>query len=164
MNFTIALLAALIPVVTGSIWYNPKIAGNAWMKATGITPNRPTPGKMALIMGIALLFSFMLSLILHPMVIHQAHLHSIVMNTPGYGTEGSEVMNELNAFLSKYGTEFRTFKHGAFHGALVGIFFALPVFGMIAIFEERRFKYFLIHLIYWVLTLSLMGGVICQWS
>ena len=35
-NFLVTmLLAALIPLVIGSLWYNPKTFGNAWMHACG---------------------------------------------------------------------------------------------------------------------------------
>jgi hypothetical protein len=106
----------------------------------------------------------MLAIQMNYLVIHQAHLDSIVMGISGYGQEGSEVMNDLSAFKQKYGGEFRTFKHGAFHGVLTGIFFVLPVLGMNAMFERKRFKYIAINTLYWVVTLALMGGVICQWS
>jgi len=164
MNLTILLLAALVPIVTGFIWYHPKIAGTAWMKSAGIDPSRLKTGGMAGILFFALLFSVMLSLILHSVVIHQQHVYSMVMNAPGFGEEGSEVMTDLNAFLAKYGGEFRSFGHGVFHGVLAALFFALPVFGMNALFERKGFRYILIHTVYWILTLGLMGGIICQWS
>ena len=30
------LIAALIPLLVGFIYYNPKVMGNAWMKETGL--------------------------------------------------------------------------------------------------------------------------------
>jgi hypothetical protein len=39
--------------------------------------------------------------------------------------------------------EFRTFKHGALHGFLSGLFLALPIIGTNALFE-RSFKYTLV--------------------
>jgi hypothetical protein len=32
MNFLAVPLAAVIPILVGMIWYNPKVFGNAWMK------------------------------------------------------------------------------------------------------------------------------------
>ena len=33
-------VAALVPLLIGSIWYNPKVFGTAWMKATGFTDDK----------------------------------------------------------------------------------------------------------------------------
>ena len=67
-------------------------------------------------------------------------------------------------FMTKYGTNFRTFKHGAFQGALIGLFFAMPIVGTGALFERKGFKYIAVHAGYWIITLCLMGGVICQFA
>lgn len=36
MNILILLAAAVIPMILRFIWYNPKVFGNAWMKASNI--------------------------------------------------------------------------------------------------------------------------------
>jgi hypothetical protein len=43
---------------------------------------------------------------------------------------------------------------------LAAIFIVLPIIGINSIFERKSFKYVLIHVGYWALTLALMGGVI----
>jgi hypothetical protein len=48
------------------------------------------------------------------------------------------------------------------HGSMAGLFFALPILGINAIFERRGLKYTLLHTGYWVITLGLIGGVLCQ--
>ena len=53
-----------------------------------------------------------------------------------------------------------TFQHGAFHGAFMALFVALPIIGQKALFEQRGFKYVLINVGYWVVTLALMGGIL----
>ena len=55
------------------------------------------------------------------MVIHQSHLYSILINEPGLESN-SEINKFIADFMTKYGTNFRTFKHGALHGSLVGFF------------------------------------------
>jgi len=164
MNMVVTGLAALIPMITGFIWYNPKVVGGAWMKAAEMTEAKMKKASMGVILLVSLLLSFMLSIQIGMLTIHQAHLDSIVMNIPGFGQEGSEVMNDLASFKSKYGAEFRTFKHGAFHGVISAFFFALPILGINALLERRGFKYIAIHTAYWIITMALMGGVICQWS
>lgn len=37
INILAVVVAALINMVVGMIWYSPMVAGKAWMKATGIT-------------------------------------------------------------------------------------------------------------------------------
>ena len=64
--------------------------------------------------------------------------------------------------MELHGNDFRTFKHGAFHGTIGALFLALPILGINALFERRSFKYIAIHTGYWMLTMGLMGGVLCQ--
>lgn len=164
INPLILALAALVPLITGFIWYNPKVLGNAWMEAAGVTEDKLKGGNMALIFGLCYLFSFMLASALNGMVIHQNHLFSILINEPGLKEAGSEVNNLVTSFMAKYGSNFRTFKHGAFHGTLAGLFVALPLVGINALFERRGFKYIAIHTGYWTITIALMGGIICQFT
>jgi hypothetical protein len=87
----------------------------------------------------------------------------MMMGEPGIPSD--PMSNPDYKFMfDKYGHNFRTFKHGAFHGILSAVFFALPVLGIQAMFERRSGKYIFIHLGYWVITFVLMGGIICQWA
>jgi len=90
--------------------------------------------------------------------VHQAHINSLFADS----ANDAVAMADKEAFLAKYGTWYRTFKHGAFHGILTGVFFVLPVLGTNALFERKGWKYILINAVYWTLTLALMGGIICQ--
>jgi hypothetical protein len=163
-NFKILLLAALVPMILGFIWYNPKVFGTAWMKAAGVTPESAKGANMALIFGLSFVFSFLLATATQFLVIHQYHLYSTLMKEPGFGEPGSEINNLITDFMNKYGHNFRTFGHGFVHGLLSGIFIVLPVLGINALFERKGFKYILINVGYWTITLALMGGIICAWS
>ena len=33
--FLAAAIAAIVPLIVGSIWYNPKVFGSAWMNVNG---------------------------------------------------------------------------------------------------------------------------------
>ncbi|MCF8459841.1 MAG: DUF1761 domain-containing protein [Flavobacteriales bacterium] len=165
MNLPVLLGAALIPTIVGFLYYNPKFGfGKAWMSASGVTEDMAKTGNMAIIFGVSLLLSVLLAVQVNFIVIHQAHIQSALMNQPGFGEEGSEVMLYLADFMAKYGQEFRTFKHGALHGVLSGVFFVLPVLGTNALFERKGLKYIAVNVGYWVITLALMGGVICQFA
>ncbi len=166
MNFLITALAALIPLIMGFIWYNPKVMGNAWMKSAGLKEEQMKGGNMALVFILTYVFSFFIALILNPVVIHQYGLMSVVMDQPGMKEQdkASEAYIWLLDAMGKYGHEFRTFKHGAFHGTIAAIMFALPILGINAMFERKGAKYIMINVVYWIITLALMGGVICQWT
>lgn len=164
MNWLAILVAALIPMIMGFIWYNPKVMGTAWMKATGLTEESMKSANMAVIFGVSFLFSLMLALSLLPVVIHQMHVASTLMSEPGFGDTNSDIGKFLADFMAKYGNNFRTFKHGALHGALCGIFLVLPILGTNALFERKGGRYIMINASYWIITLALMGGVICAWQ
>lgn len=163
-NFLFVALAALVPIAIGFLYYSPKAFGNAWMNATGLTPEKLQNGNKAVIFGTTIILSLMLSFMLFTMVVHQSQYYSILINEPGFGEEGSAIMNEIAMFMEKYGSNFRTFKHGAFHGTLVGIFIGLPIIMINGLFETRGFKYGFINAGYWIITLALMGGILCQWA
>jgi hypothetical protein len=119
---------------------------------------------MPLIFGLSYLFSFMLATAINMMVVHQSHMASILLNEPGFKEKTGDVYAMYLDFMAKYGTNFRTFKHGAFHGTLSGLFVAMPILATNAMFERKSFKYVLINVGYWTITIALMGGVICQWG
>ncbi len=163
-NFLILALSALVPMVIGFIWYHPKVMGTVWMNVSGLDEEKLKGANMPLIFLLSYLFSFFIAMALNGMVIHQTHLYSILMNEPGLKETGSELNTYVTAFMAKYGSNFRTFKHGALHGALAGIFFVFPIIGTNALFERKGSKYIAINAGYWIITLCLMGGVICQFA
>jgi len=157
-------LAALVPMVMGFIYYNPKTIGTAWMKASGMTEEKMKGANMPAIFGVSLLLSFLLAFIVFPMVVHQSALYSLMAGDAGFGVEGSDTTLALNELMELYGDRFRTFKHGAFHGVIVGIFLVFPILGINDLFERRPLKLTLINASYWTISIALMGGVICQWA
>jgi len=163
-NMFIIALAALVPLIVGFIWYSKKVFGNAWITASGLTEEKLQGANMPIILILSYVFGLMLAMALLPIVIHQAHIMSILMNEPGIKDVSSEVNTMYTEFMAKYGTNFRTFKHGVFHGILAAIFIGLPIVGTSALFERRGFKYIAIHVGYWIVTMGIMGGIICQFS
>lgn len=165
MNTLYALLAsALIPLVIGFLWYNPKTFANPWMKAANVTEEKLKTGNMALIFILTYVMGFLISAILMMLVIHQIHIGSILADTAGANDPNSEVGKYIADFMAKYGQNFRTFKHGAFHGTFTGLICVTPIIAINGMFERRGFKYIAIHGGYWMLTLALMGGIICRFA
>ena len=158
-NAYMFLVAGLIPMIVGAIYYNPKIFGNAWMKVNNFTPEYAGGGNMAVIFGVSYLFSVMIAFIMSGMVIPQGGAFSMMY--PEVMESGSAVQQEFNQLMEKYGENSRSFTHGAIHGILISILFVLPLLGTVALFERRGWKYIFIHFGYWLICLVLMGGLIC---
>ena len=81
---------------------------------------------------VAIAFSFLLSLFL------------LGFNNDGINQEG----------------DFDTFAHGAWHGAVVAIAIVTPVIVMNGWFGQRAWKNMLINIVFWIITLALMGGIL----
>lgn len=164
LNFLVTGLAGLLPLLLGFIWYNNKVFGKIWLESSGMTIEKARNGNMAKIFGLTLLFGMFLSLAINFIVIHQYHFFSILANEPGIREQGSPMNQFASEFMQKYGNNFRTFKHGVFHGTIAGLMFALPILSINALFEQRSFKYVAVHAGYWTITIALMGGIICAFS
>lgn len=158
INFLALLLSALSTLVVGFIWYNPKVFGTIWMKESGMTEEKMKGSNMIMIFGLSLVYAFLISFILQSLVIHQ---------TGAIGMVGGPMLIEtakpsFTAFMADYGDAFRTFKHGALHGFFTGLFMILPVIGTNALYEKRSFKYVLVTSGFWIVSLMIMGGIICM--
>jgi hypothetical protein len=156
-TLSVLLLSAFSSLLVGFIWYNPKVFGTIWMKESGVSEEKPNTATMVKTMLAAYIYAFLISFVMQFLVIHQSGALGMI------GGDVSKALPSYNAFMADYGTNFRTFKHGALHGFMTGLFFCLPVIGVGALFERRSFKYTLIAGGYWVITCMLMGGIICQW-
>lgn len=162
-NLLMTALAALVPMVMGFIWYGPMLFQNAWMKELGFTKESLEGANMAKIFGLSYVLSFLLAFLMQTLVIHQFGAQSTLIAEPGFAEGTGEAFTFFQEFMAKYGDRFRTFGHGALHGGLLGVFIVLPVMGTNALFERKSFKYVAINVGYWIVTMALMGGVLCQW-
>jgi hypothetical protein len=163
MNYAVLLAAAVIPTITGFIWYNPKVFGNAWMKAADMSEEKMKGANMAVIFGVSFLLSFLLAFSMAPIVIHQFGVMGMLEGAmrPESPT-AAEATALFNSLMETYGSNHRHFGHGALHGVMTALLLVLPVMGTNAMYERKSFRYIAINAGYWALTLALMGGVICQ--
>jgi hypothetical protein len=164
MDFKIVFAAALIPLLVGFIWYHPKVFGNAWMKAAGVSPDSGKSMNMGLVFFLTYVLSLLISMTMLGITIHQFTFYSIFEGQPGMNDPNSPAAQEMARLFDQYGDRFRTFKHGALHGFLAGLFMAMPIIGINAMFERKGFKYVMINVGYWCVAFLLMGGVVCQWA
>lgn len=170
LNFQLPFLAtlaiaALVPTIVGFIWYNPKFLGKAWMEATGLTQETAQKGfNMPLVFGLSLLFSFFLAFSLSSVVIHQMALSSMMANVPELKDTNSVTYQAYHHLISTYASNYRSFRHGALHGTLLGVFGILPIIATSAMFERKSFKYIAINAGYWIVSLAIMGAIICHFA
>lgn len=157
INFLALLVAAFSTLLVGFVWYHPKVFGTIWMKETGLKEEGRKNTNMALIFGMAVFYAFLMSIVLQFLTIHQWGAVSMI------GGDVSKALPSYTAFMNDYGTAFRTFKHGALHGFITGLFLALPIVGTGALFEKRSFKYTFITGGFWIVCFTIMGGIICAW-
>jgi hypothetical protein len=159
-NLLAVLVAALSSFVVGFIWYNPKVFGTIWMKEAGFTQEQSEKGNMLKIFGLTFVYSLMLAFIMPTIVIHQMGAFSMV----GGPRFVDAAKPSYFAFMADYGDAFRTFKHGALHGFIAGIFIALPVISINGLFEQKSWKYMAIQAGYWIVIMTIMGAIICGWK
>lgn len=156
MNIPAFFVSALIPLVVGFVYYHKKVVGSAWMNVTGMTDEKAKEGNMAVIFGFTYIFSVFIAMTLSMLVIHQSGVLSL------FGGDATDPMYQ--DIMATKGEAFRTFGHGALHGFISSIMFALPIIAINGLFEQRGWKYIWINVGYWAITLTLMGGLLCAWK
>lgn len=168
MNILALVVAALVPMVVGFIWYHPKLFGNAWMRVAGLTEEQIKTGNMPMIFGLSFLFSLMMALNMHGLSTHDGFIRGALYYVtdrtmqPDPASEAGKWLEYYNAHLAASN---HTFQHGAFHGFFIaGLFLALPIMATNALFERKGWKYIAINAGYWMLTLMLMGGILAAFQ
>lgn len=159
-NFLAILVAALSTLVVGFVWYNPKVFGTIWMKGAGLTAEQTEKGNMLKIFGLTFVYSLMLAFIMPVLVIHQMGAFGMIGGFAGLATAKPSYL----AFMADYGDAFRTFKHGALHGFISGIFLALPIIAINGLFEQKSWKYIAVQAGYWIVIMTIIGSIICGWK
>lgn len=156
MNYLAILVAALSSFVVGFIWYNPKVFGTIWMTEIGMTEEKAKQGNMAKIFGLTFVFALIFAFMMNTITIHQIGALQLA--------GGNENDEAFLAYMQVHGEMFRTFKHGALHGFMAGLFLALPIVGTNALFEQKSWKYIFVTSGYWVVVMTVMGAIICGWK
>jgi len=111
INYIAVILATLSSMVIGSIWYTPKVFGNYWMKAAGITPSGNAKDAVRPIV-ITVIVSFITAWVL---------AGAVSISFEFYG--GSFLVNSLLTALILWAgfTAARFITHDAFDGRPTGL-------------------------------------------
>lgn len=159
-NFYAVFVASLVTLLVGFVWYNPKVFGTIWMKETGMTEEKAKQSNMIKVFGLTIFYSLLLSFIMPAIVIHQMGALGMI----GGPDLIASAKPSYAAFLADYGDAFRTYKHGALHGFMTGLFLALPMTAINGLFEQKSWKYILITAGYWMVSLMIIGAIVCGWK
>jgi hypothetical protein len=159
INFIAPIVAAFTTLIIGFIWYHPKAFGTLWMKENNFTEEELQKGNPLKIFGLTFIFSIFIGVIMQMLTIHQMGALGMI----GGFAKIAEAKPSFNAFMTDYETVFRTFKHGALHGFMTGLLFAFPMIGINGLFERKSWNYIFIHAGYWIVSLTIIGGIVCAW-
>lgn len=142
-NFLPIIVAGLIPMVVGAIYYGP-VLGKAWMESANLTEDDVNSGNMAVTYGLSLVMAMCISF----------GINIITELTHGHFTEAGEFIAGSN----------HTFGHGAMHGVIFGAFTIIPALVIVSLFHKMSAKNIMINVLYWIITLALIGGVTDAWN
>lgn len=160
INWLVVFSTALVPLIVGCVWFHPKVFGNTLQTSNVLYSKK----NAVLLLLVSLILSLFISISLLFSVVHQLHIFSVVMGNPDMQNPSSELSLMLQSFIEKYGNNFRTFKHGALHGTIVGFSLALPITAINAMLEKKSFKHIALVAAFGIICFCLMGGIICQFA
>lgn len=176
INFLAVLVAALVPMIIGFIWYNPKVFGDLWAKEAGMTEDKIKGANMPLIFGLSFLFSLILSMGVNTIATHDAFVYGstyyIEKEAKEHSGTDTTTLHQAHEWLNTYQTTMANndlytshrWSHGLAHGFLIaGLFLMVPIIVTNALFERKSFKYIMLNIGYWMLTLITMGIIIAAW-
>jgi Protein of unknown function (DUF1761) len=155
-NFLPIIASTFVTLLVGFAWYHPKVFGTAWMKETGMTEEKAQQGNMMKIFGLTIVYSFLLAFMTQFLVVHEYGAFGMV--------EGNVNDPQYLEFMKAHAGKFRSYKHGMLHGIMAGLFFALPLVAINGLFEQKSWKYIAINAGYWIVSLAIMGAIICGWQ
>lgn len=140
-NWLFIVLAGLIPTVIGYLWYGP-VMGKQWIASTGKSEEwYQEQGNLPMIMGTSVVLSIFLAFVIKVFIFTTHGDH--------FGLSEDLIPGSHN-----------TFGHGAMHGAMFMAMWIIPTSVINGMFERRGPKNYWIHIVYWVLCGTLMGGIV----
>lgn len=160
-NLPILVAAAFIPFLVAFAWFHPKVfGGTTWAQVAGLTPAQSKAPVKPFQLGLSILLNFFVAFGLYNLAVHESGVFGMVSANTAALTTGSTA-----AFLEEYGGRHLSVGHGMIHGGIQTVLcFVLPILGYAVIFERKSRKYLFINLGFWMISLALMGGVICRWG
>ncbi len=133
INYLAVFVAAVISMAIGAAWYSPALFGVEWMTLSGIKEKDIEKAKEKG-MGKSYLAGFI----------------------------GALVMSVVLAHFIDF-TRATTFREGLSAGFWIWLGFVAPVILGTVLWEAKPTRLYIINISYWLLSLSLMGGILAIW-
>jgi hypothetical protein len=138
-NWLAYVVAVVLQMVIGYVWFHPSVMGKMWAKACGVTVEDMKPSNPGLTYGLTMLYTLIFTLWL-------------MMNVAGPGQD-----------VAPDGHSFHTFQHGLAHALMLTIMVITPVIGTPAIFEKKGFSYMVVQVGYWFIRMAVAQGILSLW-
>ena len=157
LNHLAHALIALVPLIIGFIWYRPTMPWIKWASA-----NKPLNVKRPSILGLFVLYGLSAALVFVYMnlIIHQIGFYELFFTDIMRGNQESKQIAE--EFLAVYGQKHRHLGHGLFHGLIDAFALALPFIAFYSLVENIDWKRTIVHLGFWVICSTLIGGLVAE--
>ncbi len=159
-NIFVWIVATLVPFFFGYVWFHPKVfGGETWYQLAKLRGEDRKPAT-PLNLVLSLVLNFLIAFGMFAFSVHQIGAFGMV------GAEMSLLESGVGgAFMDAYGDAHLSFGHGVFHGIFPAVvLFVIPIVGYVTLFESKSWKYFLVYVGYWTVSLCLMGGLMCEWG
>lgn len=131
INYLSLLLATLVPIGVGFIYYQKGLLGKQWASTITI----PKEDRIQYHPIVLFIMSFAVCFVMSFFLLQFCN------------GEGQE-------------EQYDTFAHGAWHGLVLCIFIIIPISITSVLYNERTWKNMLINAGYWLITLPIMGGIL----
>ena len=134
INFWAVLVSAITAFIIGGLWYSPILFGNAWMKTGGMNAKDMEKAKNR---GVGKLYfvSFL----------------------------GGLLMAYILAHFVQYLSS-SNFLEGMVAGCWLWLGFIVPVLLGSVLWEGKPLKFYLINVGYYLVSLTVMGGILAAWG
>lgn len=141
INYLAALVAGVVGMAVGAIWYHPKVFGNAWKRLSGLTEESMAAAK-AKGMG-----------------------KSYAIGTLGHIVMAWVLATSLAAWVAATGATAGSTLNIALQGAFWNwLGFVAPALLGSVLWEGKSWKYYFLNVFYYLVALIVMALVISYWK
>lgn len=160
-NFLVIALCALIPFIFAYIWFHPKaFGGDYWNKISGISSAKSNKKVKPFYLILSIFLNFFIAFGIFVITVHGTHVFSLTGPSHELMSTGTAL-----AFMQEYGDNYTSWTHGISHGMILAtVAFVVPIIGYVTIFEHKSFRYFLVYVGYWGISLTTMACIITQYG
>ncbi len=160
-NLPVLFAAGLIPFAIAFVYFHPRLfGGRHWANVANLSTDQANKSVSPVKLLLSILLNVFLAFSLYIFSVHPSGVFGMVGGDTTQLVDGT-----AKAFLDEYALNYLNFGHGVIHGAIFGsLFMALPFYGYVAIFEHKSWKYVLTNYVFWVISMAVVGGVVCAYG